>query len=337
MSYAYLFRFVLIGDTGVGKSCLLLQFIDRRFQPVLDLTVGVEFGARTITIDDKSIKLQIWDTAGVEAFRSITRSYYKGAAALLVYDITRFLAKLSERNSSRCNRSVFHTYMATNVILPTEGAVSIEEGEQFAKEHGLIFVEASAKTTENVDEAFIRTSETIYKKIQDGGFDMSDESYGIKVGKAEIPGPSDATDASSQSALPGPSDVSHVSSQGVLSCPSDGNDGSSQRGLSAPSNDNNGSSQERLPGGRLMGDGSDGSSQNELLGPSDGSDGSSQSGLPGLSDGIDNSPKGGLPGPLVAVMVLRKGLRFRQMITKGHGQGQQQDDFEYRAINSDSA
>uniref|UniRef100_A0A673VGI9 RAB2A, member RAS oncogene family n=1 Tax=Suricata suricatta TaxID=37032 RepID=A0A673VGI9_SURSU len=78
------------GRGGVGKSCLLLQFTDKRFQPVHDLTIGVEFGARMITIDGKQIKLQIWDTAGQESFRSITRSYYRGAAgALLVYDITR--------------------------------------------------------------------------------------------------------------------------------------------------------------------------------------------------------------------------------------------------------
>nr|DAD23805.1 TPA_asm: hypothetical protein HUJ06_025268 [Nelumbo nucifera] len=62
MSYAYLFKYIIIGDTGVGKSCLLLQFTDKRFQPVHDLTIGVEFGARMITIDNKSIKLQIWDT-----------------------------------------------------------------------------------------------------------------------------------------------------------------------------------------------------------------------------------------------------------------------------------
>ena len=86
----YLFKYIIIGDTGVGKSCLLLQFTDKRFQPVHDLTIGVEFGARMVTIDGKQIKLQIWDTAGQESFRSITRSYYRGAAgALLVYDITR--------------------------------------------------------------------------------------------------------------------------------------------------------------------------------------------------------------------------------------------------------
>jgi small GTP-binding protein len=62
MSYAYLFKYIIIGDTGVGKSCLLLQFTDKRFRPVHDLTIGVEFGARMVTIDEKSIKLQIWDT-----------------------------------------------------------------------------------------------------------------------------------------------------------------------------------------------------------------------------------------------------------------------------------
>ncbi|MCQ6473241.1 GTP-binding protein, partial [Vibrio parahaemolyticus] len=90
MAYAYLFKYIIIGDTGVGKSCLLLQFTDKRFQPVHDLTIGVEFGARMITIDGKQIKLQIWDTAGQERFRAVTRSYYRGAAgALMVYDITR--------------------------------------------------------------------------------------------------------------------------------------------------------------------------------------------------------------------------------------------------------
>ncbi|CAN1850455.1 Ras-related protein RABB1c [Linum perenne] len=75
-------------------------------------------------------------------------------------------------------------------------AVSTEEGEQFAKEHGLIFMEASAKTAQNVEEAFIKTAATIYKKIQDGVFDVSNESYGIKVGYGGIPGPSGGRDGS---------------------------------------------------------------------------------------------------------------------------------------------
>ena len=79
-----------MGDSSVGKSCLLLQFTDKRFKATHDLTIGVEFGSRTVSAKDQFIKLQIWDTAGQESFRSITRSYYRGSiGALLVYDITR--------------------------------------------------------------------------------------------------------------------------------------------------------------------------------------------------------------------------------------------------------
>jgi small GTP-binding protein len=81
---------VVIGDTGVGKSCLLLQFVDRRFSSVHDLTIGVDFGSRIIEIGGEKVKLQIWDTAGQESFRSIARSYYRDASgALLVFDVTR--------------------------------------------------------------------------------------------------------------------------------------------------------------------------------------------------------------------------------------------------------
>ncbi|KAF5771839.1 putative small GTP-binding protein [Helianthus annuus] len=200
MSYAYLFKYIIIGDTGVGKSCLLLQFTDKRFQPVHDLTIGVEFGARMITIDSKPIKLQIWDTAGQESFRSITRSYYRGAAgALLVYDITRretfnHLASWLEDARQHANANMTVMLIGNKCDLAHRRAVSTEEGEQFAKENGLVFMEASAKTAQNVEEAFINTAGTIYKKIQDGVFDVSNESYGIKVGYGGTAGPSGGRD-----------------------------------------------------------------------------------------------------------------------------------------------
>ncbi|CAH8343013.1 unnamed protein product [Eruca vesicaria subsp. sativa] len=233
MSYAYLFKYIIIGDTGVGKSCLLLQFTDKRFQPVHDLTIGVEFGARMITIDNKPLKLQIWDTvslsplidlcpsyshcldsnklkpfsdmawqAGQENFRSITRSYYRGAAgALLVYDITRretfnHLASWLEDARQHANANMTIMLIGNKCDLASRRAVTTEEGEQFAKEHGLIFMEASAKTAQNVEEAFIKTAATIYKKIEDGVFDVSNDSYGIKVGYGGIPGPSGGRDGS---------------------------------------------------------------------------------------------------------------------------------------------
>lgn len=188
MSYAYLFKYIIIGDTGVGKSCLLLQFTDKRFQPVHDLTIGVEFGARMISIDGKQIKLQIWDTAGQEAFRSITRSYYRGAAgALLVYDVTRrdtfnHLTNWLEDARHHSNSNMVIMLIGNKSDLDSRREVRKEEGEGFAREHGLIFMETSAKTAANVEEAFINTAKEIYEKIQEGVFDVNNEANGIKLG-----------------------------------------------------------------------------------------------------------------------------------------------------------
>ena len=92
--YSYLFKYIIVGDSGCGKSCILLQYTNERFEPVHDLTIGVEFGTKVVTIPDTtppmSVKLQVWDTAGQESFRSITRSYYRNTAvAIVVFDITR--------------------------------------------------------------------------------------------------------------------------------------------------------------------------------------------------------------------------------------------------------
>ena len=158
MSYAYLFKYIIIGDTGVGKSCLLLQFTDKRFQPVHDLTIGVEFGARMISIDNKNIKLQIWDTAGQESFRSITRSYYRGAAgALLVYDITRretfnHLTRWLEEARQNANSNMVIMLIGNKSDLDHRRAVTTEEGDRFAKENDLVFLETSAKSAHNVEE-----------------------------------------------------------------------------------------------------------------------------------------------------------------------------------------
>jgi len=193
MSYAYLFKYIIIGDTGAGKSCLLLQFTDKRFQPVHDLTIGVEFGARMVTIDNRQIKLQIWDTAGQESFRSITRSYYRGAAgALLVYDISRretfqHLTRWLEEARSNGNENMTIMLIGNKCDLEHRRQVSPEEGQKFAKQHDLMFLETSAKTARNVEEAFLKPAEAIYQKIQRGIYDVSNEQFGIKVGMASQP------------------------------------------------------------------------------------------------------------------------------------------------------
>jgi Ras-related protein Rab-2A len=176
--------------TGVGKSCLLLQFTDKRFQPVHDLTIGVEFGARMIKVADNTVpvKLQIWDTAGQESFRSITRSYYRGAAgALLVYDITRrdsfqHLSRWLEEAKQHSHDHMVILLIGNKNDLEQRRAVTTEEGQAFADANGLLFLETSAKTAHNVEEAFLKTADGIHSKIVAGEIDVANESNGIKVG-----------------------------------------------------------------------------------------------------------------------------------------------------------
>lgn len=162
--------FVVIGDTGVGKSCLLLQFVDRRFSAVHDLTIGVDFGSRIIDLDGERVKLQIWDTAGQESFRSIARSYYRDAAgALLVFDVTRretfkHLEKWLQETRQFASQQICITLVGNKTDLNKKRAITREEAEEFAKEFDLSYIETSAKTADGVDEAFMGTAERISKK-----------------------------------------------------------------------------------------------------------------------------------------------------------------------------
>jgi len=179
LPYKYLFKYIIVGDTAVGKSCLLLQFTDKRFQPVHDLTIGVEFGSRTVTINSNPVKLQIWDTAGQEKFRSITRSYYRGAAgALLVYDITRretfeHLTSWLEDCRKYSSSDITIMLIGNKSDLESSRQVSIQEATAFASQHGLVFLETSAKTAHNVEQAFINSAKTIYDKVEKGSVELN--------------------------------------------------------------------------------------------------------------------------------------------------------------------
>ncbi|KAB1212306.1 Ras-related protein RABA6a [Morella rubra] len=157
----YLFKAVLIGDSGVGKSNLLSRFAKDEFRLDSKPTIGVEFAYRNVKVSEKLIKAQIWDTAGQERFRAITSSYYRGAlGALLVYDITRratfesvkkWLRELRQFGSS----DMVVILLGNKLDLGHSREVSQEEGNHLAEEEGLCFMETSALEKLNVEEAFL--------------------------------------------------------------------------------------------------------------------------------------------------------------------------------------
>ena len=156
---------------AVGKSCILLQFNENKFREQHEITIGVEFAAKIIELDGKFIKIQIWDTAGHEAFQSITRTYYRGAAgALLVYDITRrdtyvHLIKWLSELKENAPKDITIILIGNKNDLENERQVSYQEGESFAKENGLLFLETSAKTANNIAEAFNLSAMKILNNI----------------------------------------------------------------------------------------------------------------------------------------------------------------------------
>jgi len=173
--YDHLFKLVLIGDSSVGKSCLLLRFADDTFTESYITTIGVDFRFKTIPVDRKTIKLQIWDTAGQERFRTITSAYYRGADGIvLVYDIceretfNNLDNWLTEVNRY-VNESTCKILIGNKCDLNAERQVSTEEAKKKAEELGITFIEASAKDATNVEAAFTAiTSELMGRREQQG-------------------------------------------------------------------------------------------------------------------------------------------------------------------------
>jgi len=198
LSWDYVLKFVIIGDASTGKSSILVRLTDQRFLQNPDPTVGVEFGSKLIHIPDqnKTIKVQCWDTAGTEAFRSITRSYYRGAAgALLVFDVTSRPSFTNARSwladvREHADPNLTCVLLANKVDLcekdESRRQVTKEEAELWAKEAGLLFLEASAKTGKNVEEAFDQAARDILQKIQQGIFD-DNRSHGVKSSNRSNP------------------------------------------------------------------------------------------------------------------------------------------------------
>ena len=187
--FKYVFKYIIIGNPSVGKSCLLNQFLNNRFSEEYEITVGVEFGAKTIEIEDgNKVKLQIWDTAGQESFKSITRSYYRAAAVgMLVYDITNresfdSISNWLEECKVNGNPEMTLMLVGNKRDLESSREISYEEAEHFAQANNMLFLETSAKTAERVTDIFVKAANQVNTKINNGVIDAKNEMYGVKTG-----------------------------------------------------------------------------------------------------------------------------------------------------------
>merc|ERR1712072_1125992 len=202
--YDYLFKVVLIGDSGVGKSNLLSRFTRNEFNLDSKSTIGVEFATRSIQVDAKTIKAQIWDTAGQERYRAITSAYYRGAVgALLVYDIskhqtfenvTRWLKELRDHADS----NIVIMLVGNKSDLRHLRAVPTEDAKQFASENNLSFIETSALDASNVELAFQNILTEIYRIVSSKALDQGEGGGAMPTGERKVLEISKSTDDSAK-------------------------------------------------------------------------------------------------------------------------------------------
>ena len=225
----YIAKLVCIGDSGTGKSSLTIRLCEGRFSPHHDVTIGVEFGSRIVAVGppasnlttqsslhstqssgeekQKRMKLSLWDTAGQETYKSITRSYFRGASgALLVYDITRrstfehatawlhdlrqiaeegivviLVGNKSDLASSNSVTSGTMNGESQGLGTKNQRAVTIDEAEDWCKKNGVMtYVETSARSGQNVEKAFLEVAERIYENVERGRYDLNDRRSGVR-------------------------------------------------------------------------------------------------------------------------------------------------------------
>ena len=225
----YIAKLVCIGDSGTGKSSLTIRLCEGRFSPHHDVTIGVEFGSRIVAVGppipnsgpsnsldpshpssevkQKRMKLSLWDTAGQETYKSITRSYFRGASgALLVFDITRrstfehatawlndlrqiaeeaivviLVGNKSDLASSSTVASGMVSGEAQGLQAANKRAVTVVEAEEWCKKNGVMtYVETSARSGQNVEKAFLEVAEKIYENVERGNYDLNDRRSGVR-------------------------------------------------------------------------------------------------------------------------------------------------------------
>ncbi|KAM9842113.1 ras-related protein Rab-15-like [Aulostomus maculatus] len=165
--YDILFRLLMLGDSGVGKTCMLRRFTEKEFDPAHISTIGVDFKMKTLEIDGIKVRVQIWDTAGQERYQTITKQYYRRAQGIIfVYDITnepsfQHIAKWASDVEEYAPNKVQRLLVGNKSDEEPRRRVTKEEGSKLAETYGMEFFETSASTSCNISESFTRMTELV--------------------------------------------------------------------------------------------------------------------------------------------------------------------------------
>jgi small GTP-binding protein len=182
--YDLMFKILILGDSGVGKSSLFLRYTKNEFNADMRSTIGVEFGLKFLKIEDFQLKIQIWDTAGQERYRAITSSYYKGShGCFIVYDITNEASfenveKWYEHVQKEAGKDISIILVGNKCDLENERKVSKEKGQDKAKNLNCAFFETSALSGINIAEIFDDLANNIYEKT---GGNKNDDDIDIEI------------------------------------------------------------------------------------------------------------------------------------------------------------
>ena len=187
----YSVKIIIIGDQNVGKTNIIHRFTDGEFSNQYMITIGMDYISHNIKINKNIFHLQLWDTAGSERFRSVTKGYYSNSAcAIIVYDITNEKSFDSIKEwVNECklytNKNIHLVLVGNKNDLKEQRKIEKEQGEELAKEYDMKFFEASALTGDNIEEIFVDICKTINKNINDKLYDLNDPSIGIKISERE--------------------------------------------------------------------------------------------------------------------------------------------------------